>query len=391
MIYPKTPGLYYPTSFSSFAIDVKNAISSGLVKETVDQVKKAEILILDDIGAEQMSAWVRDEIYRWFCSTECRKISQPSLLLTLILKSWNVILQFRVMEMKPGRPNGSWSAGNFSQGNPSGRSQSPMNETIRLMKSHFSVRCLRKANKEADLKEILSAGQMASSWKNFQSYSVIVGQKQGKERSFFTTCFLKKRFANQTVFSPLCWGFKPRWKKLVKLHEQDFHPEGGWTTLLITSVDAALAAQNTLLAAESLGYGGVIIGMLRYCSEEVAELFRLPDYTYPVLGLLGVPNQQHAVKPRLPLGAGCFWRRIPEQAPSVVTAYDKVPGRLCWSACNRQLERAPCSSIWSTWTRRDQKLLENTNYYEMKRGVLEPRSCLSLEKRKSWPYQLLRL
>ena len=40
----------------------KNAISSGLVKETVDQVKKAEILILDDIGAEQMSAWVRDEI-----------------------------------------------------------------------------------------------------------------------------------------------------------------------------------------------------------------------------------------------------------------------------------------------------------------------------------------
>ena len=68
--------------------------------------------------------------------------------------------------------------------------------------------------------------------------------------------------------------------------------------LLITPVDAALAAQNTLLAAESLGYGGVIIGMLRYCSEEVAELFRLPDYTYPVFGIaLGVPNQQHAVKP----------------------------------------------------------------------------------------------
>lgn len=48
--------------FPSFVIDVKNAISSGLVKEMVDQVKKAEILILDDIGAEQMSAWVRDEV-----------------------------------------------------------------------------------------------------------------------------------------------------------------------------------------------------------------------------------------------------------------------------------------------------------------------------------------
>ena len=48
--------------FPSFVIDAKNAISSGLVKEMVDQVKKAEILILDDIGAEQMSTWVRDEV-----------------------------------------------------------------------------------------------------------------------------------------------------------------------------------------------------------------------------------------------------------------------------------------------------------------------------------------
>ena len=54
---------------------------------------------------------------------------------------------------------------------------------------------------------------------------------------------------------------------------------------LIASVDAALAGQNTLLAAESLGYGGVIIGLVRYKSEEVTELFNLPDYTYPVLGL----------------------------------------------------------------------------------------------------------
>ena len=66
--------------------------------------------------------------------------------------------------------------------------------------------------------------------------------------------------------------------------------------LLITSVDAALAGQNTLLAAEKLGYGGVIIGLVRYKSVEVAELFKLPDYTYPVFGIaLGVPNQKHDV------------------------------------------------------------------------------------------------
>ena len=43
-------------------MDVKNAISSGLVKDKIDQVKTAQVLILDDIGAEQSSPWMRDEI-----------------------------------------------------------------------------------------------------------------------------------------------------------------------------------------------------------------------------------------------------------------------------------------------------------------------------------------
>ncbi|HGD1793028.1 TPA: primosomal protein DnaI [Streptococcus agalactiae] len=48
--------------FPSFAIDVKNAISSGTVKDEIDAVKSVPILILDDIGAEQATSWVRDEI-----------------------------------------------------------------------------------------------------------------------------------------------------------------------------------------------------------------------------------------------------------------------------------------------------------------------------------------
>ena len=48
--------------FPSFVLDVKNAIGDGSVKEHVDQVKQAPVLILDDIGAEQMSPWVRDEV-----------------------------------------------------------------------------------------------------------------------------------------------------------------------------------------------------------------------------------------------------------------------------------------------------------------------------------------
>ena len=50
--------LHYP----SFVIDVKNAIGDGNVKTFVDEIKLSEVLILDDIGAEQSTAWVRDEI-----------------------------------------------------------------------------------------------------------------------------------------------------------------------------------------------------------------------------------------------------------------------------------------------------------------------------------------
>ena len=50
--------LHYP----SFVIDVKSAIGDGNVKNLVDEIKQAEVLILDDIGAEQSTPWVRDEV-----------------------------------------------------------------------------------------------------------------------------------------------------------------------------------------------------------------------------------------------------------------------------------------------------------------------------------------
>ncbi|MCP1639824.1 primosomal protein DnaI [Streptococcus gallinaceus] len=53
-----TTMLHYPT----FVVDIKNAISSGSVKERIDDIKAAQVLILDDIGAEQHSSWVRDDV-----------------------------------------------------------------------------------------------------------------------------------------------------------------------------------------------------------------------------------------------------------------------------------------------------------------------------------------
>ena len=198
-----------------------------------------------------------------------------------------------------------------------------MSETITLMKSHTSVRRFKEeAIPQEDLNTILSAGQMASSWKNFQSYSVIVVRSQEKKDALFE--LVPQEAIRQSAAFLLFVGDLNRAEKGARLHTDTFQPQGV-EGLLITSVDAALAGQNTLLAAESLGYGGVIIGLVRYKSVELAELFKLPDYTYPVFGIaLGVPNQKHDVKPRLPLENVVFEEEYQEQTTETIEAYDRV-------------------------------------------------------------------
>ena len=198
-----------------------------------------------------------------------------------------------------------------------------MSETITLMKSHTSVRRFKEeAIPQEDLNEILSAAQMASSWKNFQSYSVILVRNQERKDALFE--LVPQEAIRQSAAFLLFVGDLNRAEKGARLHTDTFQPKGV-EGLLITSVDAALAGQNTLLAAESLGYGGVIIGLVRYKSVELAELFNLPDYTYPVFGIaLGVPNQKHDVKPRLPLENVVFEEEYQEQTSEAIEAYDRV-------------------------------------------------------------------
>ena len=194
-----------------------------------------------------------------------------------------------------------------------------MTETIKLMKAHTSVRRFKEQYlPQEDLTEILTATQMASSWKNFQSYSVIVVRSQEKKDALYK--LVPQEAIRQSAVFLLFVGDLNRAEKGARLHTDTFQPQGV-EGLLISSVDAALAGQNALLAAESLGYGGVIIGLVRYKSE----LFNLPDYTYPVFGMaLGVPNQEHEVKPRLPLNQVVFEEEYQEQTVDVIEAYDRV-------------------------------------------------------------------
>lgn len=67
------------------------------------------------------------------------------------------------------------------------------------------------------------------------------------------------------------------------------------------TVDAALALQTFILAAESAGLGCCPISVIRNRIDEVAPLLGLPDKVFPVAGLcVGYPDGVTPLSPRLP-------------------------------------------------------------------------------------------
>jgi FMN reductase [NAD(P)H] len=91
------------------------------------------------------------------------------------------------------------------------------------------------------------------------------------------------------------------------------------------TVDAALALQTCILAAETLGLGTCPISVLRNRIAEVAHILELPDRVFPVAGLcLGWPAQQGFISMRLPLEASVHIDRYDESGLSeAVDAYDR--------------------------------------------------------------------
>lgn len=91
------------------------------------------------------------------------------------------------------------------------------------------------------------------------------------------------------------------------------------------AVDAALALQTCILAAETLGLGTCPISVLRNRIAEVAAILDLPDKVFPVAGLcLGYPAQTGFVSMRLPLEATVHIDRYDDSGLAAsVDGYDR--------------------------------------------------------------------
>jgi hypothetical protein len=82
--------------------------------------------------------------------------------------------------------------------------------------------------------------------------------------------------------------------------------------LLLGIQDAALMAENMVIAAESLGLGSCFLGAVPYYAGEIIQQFKLPQRVFPLVGLgMGYPASNPPTRPRYPLEFCLFEDQYP--------------------------------------------------------------------------------
>ncbi len=171
-----------------------------------------------------------------------------------------------------------------------------MNSTIQTILSHRSIRKFssQPIDKE-QLDTIIQAGLAASSSSMLQVVSIIRVTDPDKRALLAQFAGNQAYVASAAEFLVFCIDYQ---------RHSDINPnvQADFTELtLIGAVDSGIMAQNCLLAAESMGLGGVYIGGVRNNAEKVDELLGLPNNTAILFGMcLGHPEQSPEIKPRLP-------------------------------------------------------------------------------------------
>jgi nitroreductase len=175
--------------------------------------------------------------------------------------------------------------------------------TIRGLLAHRSVRAFdRRPIEPAIVDTLIAAAQSASTSSNLQSWSVVVVRDE-THKSAVATLAGDQQFIRE---APLFLVFVADWARGAAISRSRGEAAEGieyFDSTLVATIDAAIAAQNAVVAAESLGLGAVFVGAVRNRPDELSALLGLPDASYPVVGVaVGWPDHANParVKPRLP-------------------------------------------------------------------------------------------
>lgn len=161
-----------------------------------------------------------------------------------------------------------------------------MNEVIKLLKTHTSIRKFNETKiTDEQLQNIIESAMQGATAGNMMAYSII------KIRSKDTLLKLSKSCDNQPFIASadLALLFVADNYKWHKYYEQrnisEIFPEYKGPSIsdfILGLEDGMIAAQNAVIAAESLGIGTCYIGDIMENYEYHKDLFNLPQYTMPI-------------------------------------------------------------------------------------------------------------
>jgi nitroreductase len=103
-----------------------------------------------------------------------------------------------------------------------------------------------------------------------------------------------------------------RWERIMA--ERNWEMKSDDLQLMLLGMqDAALMAENMVIAAESLGMGSCFLGGIPYHSKEIIENFKLPPRVFPMVGLtMGYPAENPPPRPRYPIDFVLFKDEYPD-------------------------------------------------------------------------------
>ncbi|GDY13467.1 NADPH-dependent oxidoreductase [Planctomycetota bacterium] len=206
----------------------------------------------------------------------------------------------------------------------------PAADLFASLLDHRSIRAYSSVALEPGTLELLiAAAQSASTSSNLQPWSV-VALTDPAHKAKAATLAGDQNFIRQ---APLFLIFVADLSRLTDVSSATGRSGIALDYLelfLIAAIDAALAAQNAVVAAEGLGLGTCYVGAVRNRPQDIADLIGLPQRAIALFGLaVGHPaaGAKSAVKPRLPQPEVLHRERYDSsQRAANVAAYDRILG-----------------------------------------------------------------
>jgi len=200
------------------------------------------------------------------------------------------------------------------------------NEVLDVQLAHRSVRKFAAGEVSDDhLRAMVAAAQSAPTSSNLQPWSVVV-VRDAERKARLATYAAGQRFIEEAPVLLVWVADLSRARRLAVRAETAVDAADYLETTIIGFVDTALAAQNAVVAAESLGLGTVFVGAIRNHPDQVAAELGLPPHAVATFGLaVGVPDptERAGIKPRLPQAAVVHHERYDaEAADAHIPGYD---------------------------------------------------------------------